>query len=85
MSAPLTSNQRRTEAARAALAAKFSTPEQKREHYRALGQKSAEGRIVLSGDQAQELSEHTAALARAYAFLSEIAARNEQSDSEAAA
>ena len=77
--------QRQTQAARDALAAKFADPEEKSAHYRALGQKSAKGRIVLSGDQAQLLTEHTAALSAAYAFLTEIAARNSRADSDIAA
>jgi hypothetical protein len=55
--------QQRTLAARQS----FASPEEKSEYYRALGQKSAEGRLVLSDEDAQ-------ALADAYELLSRICA-----------
>jgi hypothetical protein len=61
-------DQRRTLPARLALASKFKTPEQKREHYRAMGARSAAGRVVLRTDEA-------AALVDAYSLLSRIAER----------
>ena len=65
---PPTRRQRQTQAARQALAECFPTPEAKSEHYRRLGRRSAERRVVLSGDEA-------AALADAYELLGRIAAR----------
>ena len=73
MPEPLSPAQRRTLAARQALAAKFSTPEEKSEHYRELARRSNDGRIVLSGDEA-------AALVGAYELLGRIAARNRSPD-----
>lgn len=64
----LTPRQRQTLPGRQALAAKFSTPEAKSEHYRALARRSNEGRLVLSGDEAD-------ALVGAYRLLGEIAGR----------
>jgi hypothetical protein len=64
----VTDRQRRTLPARQALAQQFSSPEQKSEFYRSLGKRSAESRIVLSGDEA-------AALVDAYALLGRIAER----------
>ena len=64
----LTPRQRQTLAGRQALAAKFSTPEEKSEHYRRLARRSNEGRLVLSGDEADALS-------RAYRLLGEIVGR----------
>ena len=64
----LSANQRRTKPAREALAAKFATPEEKREYYREIGERGRAGRVVLSAEQA-------AALAEAYALLSKIADR----------
>ena len=89
MSEPLTVRQRQTLAARQALAARFPTPEERTEHYRALGRRSAEQRVVLSGDEAT-------ALADAYALLARIVERtrkvsntevhpSDSSDSEIAA
>jgi hypothetical protein len=68
MSEPLTAGQRRTRAAREALAARFTSPQERSEHYRDLGRKSAADRRVLSGDDA-------AALVSAYALLGRIVAR----------
>jgi hypothetical protein len=68
----LTPAQRRTLPAREALAAKFTTPEQKSEHYRALAERSNAGRIVLSAADAE-------VLARAYALLGQIVSRSQQS------
>ncbi len=70
MSEPRTARQRQTQAARHALAERFSSPEERSEHYRALGRLSAERRLVLSGDEAS-------ALADAYALLARIVARTE--------
>ena len=64
----LTLRQRQTVPGRRALAGQFSSPEARTEHYRALGRRSAERRITLSGDEA-------AALVDAYALLSRIAQR----------
>jgi hypothetical protein len=64
----LTPRQRQTLAGRRALADQFSSPEARTEHYRALGRRSAERRVVLSGDEAKALSE-------AYALLGRIAER----------
>ena len=73
MPEPLTPGQRRTLRAREALAAKFSTPEEKSAYYRELARRSNDGRVVLSGDEA-------AALGDAYALLGRIVARNRQPD-----
>jgi hypothetical protein len=54
--------------ARQVFADSFPTPEAKSEHYLTLGRRSAEGRVVLSADEASTLGE-------AYALLSRIAAR----------
>jgi len=59
--------QRRTAPARAALAAKFKTPEEKSAHYRELARRSNDGRVVLSAADA-------AALGSAYCLLARIAA-----------
>jgi hypothetical protein len=67
--------QRGTLPARQALAAKFSSPEEKTEHYRQMAEKANAGRVVLSGAEAESLAEHTEALGEAYALLSKIAAR----------
>ena len=64
----LTRRQHQTLPARRALAEQFPTPEARTEHYRALGRRSAERRVVLSGDEA-------AALRNAYALLAKIADR----------
>lgn len=60
--------QRRTLPARDALARKFDSPEEKRQHYRAMAEKANAGRVVLSGDEA-------AALVDAYSLLARIAER----------
>lgn len=62
--------QRRTQRARETLAAQFSSPEEKSEHYRRLAQRGHEGRVVLSADE-------VAALSAAYGLLRSIAARHE--------
>ena len=59
--------QKRTERGRSTFLDRFATPEEKTEYFRALGKRSAEGRVVLSGDEA-------AALATAYRLLGTIAA-----------
>ena len=64
----LTARQQQTRAGRQALAEQFSSPEARTEHYRALGRRSAERRITLSGDEA-------AALVDAYSLLTRIAER----------
>ncbi len=64
----LTARHQQTRAGRQALAAQFSSPEARTEHYRALGRRSAERRFVLSGDEAE-------ALVGAYSLLSRIAER----------
>ena len=69
MSEPRTARQRQTQAARQALADRFTSPEERTEHYRALGRLSARRRLVLSGDEAS-------ALAEAYALLARIVSRS---------
>ena len=64
----LTARQRQTLPGRRALADQFPTPEARTEHYRALARRSADRRVVLSGDEA-------AALADAYSLLGRIAER----------
>ena len=64
----LTPRHHQTLAGRRALAEQFPTPEARTEHYRALGRRSAERRVVLSGDEAT-------ALADAYSLLGRIAER----------
>lgn len=68
MPEPITARQRQTLNGRLALADRFPTPEARTQHYRELGRRSAERRVVLSGDEA-------AALRAAYRLLGEIAAR----------
>ncbi len=60
--------QKRTERGRSTFLDRFATPEERTEYFRALGKRSAEGRIMLSRDEA-------AALATAYRLLGTIAAR----------
>jgi len=64
----LTEAQRRTLPGRQALAAKFPTPEAKREFYREIGERGNAGRVVLRAEEA-------AALRDAYALLRTIADR----------
>jgi hypothetical protein len=64
----LTEAQRRTLPGRQALAAKFSSPEAKREYYREIGGRGNAGRVVLRAEEA-------AALRDAYALLRTIADR----------
>jgi hypothetical protein len=71
MSEPLTARQRQTLAARRTFADRFTTAEEKTEHYRVLGRKSAVHRVVLSGQEAS-------ALAEAYALLARIVARTQK-------
>jgi hypothetical protein len=59
----------RTRAATEAQLARFKTPGERTEYFRALGQKSAEGRLMLSADDRQ-------ALGQAYTLLSKIAQRH---------
>ena len=68
MPEPITARQQQTLAGRQALADRFPTPEARTQHYRELGRRSAERRVVLSGDEA-------AALRNAYALLAKIADR----------
>jgi hypothetical protein len=49
--------QRRTLPARQALAAKFSSPEEKTSHFRALARRSHARRLTLSGDEAAILAQ----------------------------
>jgi hypothetical protein len=60
--------QRRTLPARKALAAKFSSPEAKREYYREIGERGNAGRLVLRADEAEALRD-------AYRLLAKIADR----------
>jgi hypothetical protein len=64
----LTPGQRKTAAARKALAQKFPSPEEKSEHYRAMAQKANAGRVVLRAEEA-------VALRDAYTLLRTIANR----------
>jgi hypothetical protein len=64
----LTANQRRTAPARAAFDARFSTPEERSEHFRRIGQRGNHVRVTLTAAEA-------AALAEAFRLLSGIAAR----------
>ena len=63
--------QRRTLPARQALAAKFSSPEEKSAHFRSLAHRSHERRLTLSGDE-------VAALEHAYRLLGGIVERPQQ-------
>jgi hypothetical protein len=64
----LSDRKRQTRNGRHALAERFPSAEARTEHYRTLGRRSAERRVVLSGDEA-------AALVDAYSLLSRIAER----------
>lgn len=69
MSCPVESTtpaQERTRRARAALAAKFKSPEERSAHYRELARRSNDGRLVLSAAE-------VVALGDAYALLGRIA------------
>jgi hypothetical protein len=66
----LTPNQRRTERAREALAAKFPDPEVRSQHYRNLAAKSNAGRVTLTATEAK-------AVADAFRLLSRIAGKLE--------
>ena len=66
--AAVVKRRRQTANASAAFAAKFQTPEDEREHFRELARRSAERRVVLSGEEA-------AALRDAYAALRRVAER----------
>lgn len=68
MQETLTPAQRRTLPGRQALAAKFSSPEEKSAHFRALARRSHARRITLSGDDAD-------ALLRVYHLLGDIVMR----------
>lgn len=77
MAETLTRAQKRTLPARRALAAKFSTPESRSEHYRQLAAKANAGRVTLSADEAE-------AVATALRLLGTISAKLPQlSESEA--
>jgi hypothetical protein len=82
MAHSLSPNQQRTAAARAAYAASFKSPEAKREHYRALGQKSAEGRIMLPADEARAFVAARDDLARLVEIVARIAERVEMRAAE---
>jgi hypothetical protein len=82
MADTLSANRRRTAAARAAYAASFESPEAKRAHYRALGQKSAAGRLVLPADEARALLSARDELNRLTEFLGRIAERVERRSAE---
>jgi hypothetical protein len=60
----LTAGQRRTAKARAAFQQSFPSPEAKTSHYRAMAEKAAAGRIVLSGDDVEAFSQAVALLRR---------------------
>ncbi len=68
MDTVLSPAQRRTLPARKALAAKFSSPEAKREYYREIGERGNAGRLVLRADEAEALRD-------AYRLLRTIADR----------
>jgi hypothetical protein len=57
VSESLTPAQQRTLPARQALAAKFSSPEEKSEHFRALARRSHASRLTLSAHEAATLAE----------------------------
>ena len=75
MSDPLTARQRQTLAARQAFADRFTSPEERTEHYRALGRKSAATRLVLSRAAMD-------ALADAYALLGRVVAQERPESSD---
>lgn len=64
----LTRSQQQTQKARESFAARFPTPEARTEHYRELGRKSAEGRVVLRVEEFD-------ALVRAHALIDPIIER----------
>jgi hypothetical protein len=68
MTEPLTDAQQQTLRGRRALAESFSSPEEKSAYYQELGRRSAERRVVLTGDE-------RAALVSAYDQLSAIVER----------
>ena len=68
MDTTLSPAQRRTLPGRQALAAKFSTPEEKRQFYREIGERGNAGRVVLRAEDARVLGE-------AYRLLAKIADR----------
>jgi hypothetical protein len=74
----LTPAQRRTLPARQALAAKFSSPEEKSEHFRALARRSHAGRVVLSAGEAAELAQVSDVLRR-------LVERDQRADTSCAA
>jgi hypothetical protein len=69
--------QRRTLPARQALAAKFSSPEEKSEHFRSLARRSHERRLTLSGDEA-------ATLAQLSDFLRRLVERDQRANASCA-
>lgn len=75
MSDVLSPNQRRTERARQSFSEKFSTPEDRSEFYRSIGQRGNTGRITLAPDEASALSE-------AYRLLRSISAKIDKSPDE---
>jgi hypothetical protein len=64
----LSPNQRRTQAARTSLSEKFSSPEERSEFYRSIGQKGNAGRVTLAPADA-------AVLLQALELLQPIAAK----------
>ena len=75
MAETLTREQERTLPARRALAAKFTTSEEKSQHYRQLAEKANAGRVVLSGAEAAALAGQAEVLGEAYRLLASIAER----------
>lgn len=78
--ATLTRRRQQTQKAREAYAARFTSPEEKAAHYRELGRRAADRRLVLSGDEADVLNDVTEALGEAYGLLRRIARRARSSD-----
>ena len=74
MSESITPRQRQTASGRRAFLESFPSSEDRSEHFRDMARRSAESRVVLSGEEA-------AALSGAYRLLSRIAARGKIGDS----
>ena len=73
--AALTRRQQQTQKAREAYAARLTSLDEKAAHYRELGRRAADRRLVLSGDEADALNGVTEALGEAYELLRRIAQR----------
>lgn len=73
----LTPRQRQTLAARQTFSQRFTSPEEKIEHYRALGQKSAAERIVLPAEDARAFVAARDELTRLTEIVARIAERVE--------